>query len=181
MFKTVRFLAVAASLLVLGACQTSSLSPSAVNKIQAAGYEQVTSVPVNVGSTTGVAAYLCAPAKCGNLRVIVVNSVNGNSNSAGENLETQVRKAGGNPAKVQSEFARGFTSTSPTRKISSIRFYTARTHAGIYAYGTDVTPRGNRVHFAGRVTFRGNTAGATLGLSDTPASARSALNLALED
>jgi hypothetical protein len=181
MFKLVRSLAVCASLLALGACQTTSINSNTVSKIQAAGYEQVTSIPVNVGTTTGVAAYLCSPAKCGNLRVIVVNSVYGNSDSLGQNLETQVRKAGNNPAKMQREFARGFAGTSPSRKISSMRYYSSPTHAGIIATGSDVTPRGNLVYYSGRVAFRGNTASATLGLSDNPASARSAMNLALED
>jgi hypothetical protein len=181
MFKLVRPVSIAASLFTLGACQTTSLSPGAVNKLQAAGYERVANIPSSVGIVTGNAAYLCPITKCGSPRVIVVNSFQGNSNILGQDMETQIRNAKGNATKVQNEFVSGFNSTNEKAKISSTRLYSTPSTAGLFVNGSGRTAQGNLAHFTARVAIRGNAGNVVMGMGQTPAIARSSMNLALED
>ena len=60
-------------LVALGACQTlSGPSPSAIVRLEAAGYQGLSSASgVSLGASSLSAAYICAPAKCGKLSVVV--------------------------------------------------------------------------------------------------------------
>jgi hypothetical protein len=171
---------IVSTLLALGACQTT-LSPGAVSKIQAAGYQPNTSTPSSVGPISGNAVYVCPASRCGKASAISVNTIQGNSNAAGETLEAQARKPGQSDSKVRSDFVRDFDTSSGSRKATSVRTYSTQSHAGLLLTGTGNTQQGKSVHFVGRVAFRGNVGTTVLGVGETPADARKAMNLALED
>jgi hypothetical protein len=178
--KFFRSVLIGTSLLTVAACQTT-LSPGAVSKIQAAGYQQVNTVPSLIGPVSGISVYACPASRCGSVSAISVNIINGNSNALGETLEAQVRKPGQSQAKIQNDFAREFNTSSGSRKVSSVRVYATQSHAGVLVSGIGKTPRGNTVHFAGRVAFRANTGTTVIGFGATPAEARKAVSLANED
>jgi hypothetical protein len=180
MLRAVRSVVLGASLLALGACQTTGVSPDAISKIQAAGYQPVTHSTLATTSSAGWTTYACPAEKCGRLSVLGFNTTQGSSNIFGETMEAQLRKPGLTRAKVQSEFSRGLITTYPSGKVTSARIFQTATNAGILYAATGKTSQGVVVHFSGRVAIRGNTAAFIIGAGETTAVARKAMNLALE-
>jgi hypothetical protein len=182
MIKVTRFksLAAACVLLALGACQTlKGPSPSAVMRLETAGYQGLTSASgVSAGASRLSAAYICPPAKCGKLSVVVFGGGTSTSNAL-LTAEEQIRRGMFTDAAATRLFQKAFAAQQGSdMKVTRLRQFVTPVEAGFTFSATAKSRAGQRLFVRGRGTVVGDQTNVIVSLAETTAQAQRGLELA---
>jgi predicted small secreted protein len=168
----------------LAACQTTGgPSATAVNRMEAAGYEKLLAGPITAGSNTLNAAYICIKPVCGGTIVTVfARGVEDKTLvSQGQSTEAQIRSGTFSDEAARRLFAVAFRSQSPKRVVTSLRQFREPSRAGFTFAGNDVSSTGQKLYFRGRAIVRGNETDVVVSLAETDTRAQAALALAVSE
>jgi hypothetical protein len=178
--KHLKLAAAAAILVALGACQTlSGPSPSAIVRLEGAGYQGLSSASgVSLGASSLSAAYICAPAKCGKLSVVVFGGGPATSNAL-VSSEDQIRRGLFTDAAATRVFQKAFAAQQGNdMKVTRLRQFVTPTEVGFTFSAMAKAGAGQRLYVRGRGVVVGNQTNVIVSLSETEAQSQRGLDLA---